>query len=127
MSEEKNCPKPGEFSWNELIASDEAAQKKFYTSLFGWKAEAFGDSEKTYTLFKQGDTMVGGMMKCPQPGSPSHWLAYVSVDDVDATVANAKKLGGKSAVEPMDIPDVGRIAVLIDPKGAAIGLYKSAM
>jgi uncharacterized protein len=49
------------------------------------------------------------------------------VDDVDPAAANAKKLGDRIIVEPMDIPDVGRIAVLLDPKGAAIGLYKSAM
>jgi predicted enzyme related to lactoylglutathione lyase len=127
MSEEKNCPKPGEFSWNELIASDEAAQKEFYTGLFGWTADAFGNGEKPYTLFKKGDTMVGGMMKSPKAGTPSHWLAYVSVEDVDSVAARAKSLGGKIIVEPVDIPDVGRIAVLLDPQGAAIGLYKSEM
>ena len=127
MSEEKNSPKPGEFNWNELIASDEAAQKKFYTGLFGWTAEAFGGDEKPYTVFKKGDTMVGGMMKRPKPDAPSHWLAYVKVEDVDGVAARAKSLGGKIIVEPVDIPDVGRIAVLLDPQGAAIGLYTSAM
>ena len=127
MSEEKDCPKPGEFSWNELIVSDEAGQKKFYTALFGWTAEAFGSGEKPYTLFKKGDAMVGGMMKRPKPDAPTHWLAYVTVDDVDATAANAKKLGGKIIVEPVDIPDVGRIAVILDPQGAPIGVFKSAM
>ena len=120
MSEEKRrCPKPGEFSWNELIASDEGGQKKFYTGLFGWTAEAFGGGEKRpYTLFKKGDAMVGGMMKRPKPDGPTHWLAYVKVEDVDGVAANAKKLGGKIIVEPMDIPDVGRIAVILDPQGA---------
>jgi uncharacterized protein len=128
MSEEKDCLKPGEFSWNELIASDEAAQKKFYTGLFGWTAEAFGGGEKRpYTLFKKGDAMVGGMMKRPKPDGPTHWLAYVKVEDVDGVATNAKKLGGKIIVEPMDIPDVGRIAVILDPQGAPIGLYTSAM
>jgi hypothetical protein len=128
MSEEKNPAKPGEFVWNELISTDEAAQKKFYTSLFGWKAEPFGGGgEHSYTLFKQGDTMAGGMMKSPKPGLPSHWLAYVNVANVDATADTAKKLGGRVVVEPMDIPDVGRIAVVIDPQGAAIGLFKPAM
>jgi len=70
MSEEKDCPKPGEFSWNELVASDEAGQKKFYTGLFGWTAEAFGNGEKPYTLFKKGEFMVGGMMKSPKAWHP---------------------------------------------------------
>lgn len=124
MSEEKNCPKPGEFSWNELVTQDVEASRKFYTSLFGWTAEAFkGD----YTIFKQGDAMAGGMMQCQQKGLPTHWLAYVTVENVDATAASAKKLGAKIVVEPMDISDVGRIAVLVDPQGAALGLFKPAM
>jgi predicted enzyme related to lactoylglutathione lyase len=127
MSEENNCPKPGKFSWNELIASDEAAQKVFYTGLFGWTAKTVDDGKRPYTLFKKGDSMVGGMMKRPQPDGPTHWLAYVSVEDVDSVAVRAKSLGGKIIVEPVDIPDVGRIAVILDPRGAAIGLYKSEM
>jgi predicted enzyme related to lactoylglutathione lyase len=126
MSQETNCPKPGEFSWNELVTNDEPAAKQFYTGLFGWTAQPFG-GPMDYTLFKQGDMMVGGMMKCPQPGLPSHWLAYVTVEDVDATAARAKTLGGQVVMEPFDVPTVGRIAILIDPQGAAIGLFKPAM
>ena len=126
MSENMNCPKPGEFSWNELVSNDVPLARKFYTSLFGWNAEAFAGGND-YTLFKQGDTMVGGLMQCPKPGLPSHWLPYVTVEDVDATAAKAKKLGAQIAVEPFDVPTVGRIAVLVDPHGAAIGLFKPKM
>ena len=136
MSEEKSCPQPGEFSWNELVTTDEAAAQKFYTGLFGWTVEPFGGDkedqaeagdDKNYNLFKQGDTMVGGLMKCPKPGMPAHWLAYVSGEVVDATAAQAVKLGGQVMMPPFDVPDVGRIAVLKDPQGAAIGLFKPAM
>lgn len=120
---EKSCPQVGEFSWNELVAQDLPAAKKFYTGLFGWKAEAFPGG-MDYTLFKQGDTLVGGLMKCPQPGLPSHWLPYVTVEDVDASTAKAKSLGAQVVMDPFDIPSVGRIAVLLDPLGAAIGLFK---
>jgi predicted enzyme related to lactoylglutathione lyase len=71
--------------------------------------------------------MVGGLMQCPKPGLPSHWLPYVTVEDVDATAAKAKKLGAQIAMEPLDVPTVGRIAVLVDPHGAAIGLFKPKM
>ena len=119
---EMRIPEVGEFSWNELVTTDEAGAKKFYTSLFGWSTQAFGGPE--YTLFKQGETMVGGMMKCPKPGLPAHWLAYVTVDDVDATAAKAANLGAKIVMDPFDVPTVGRIAVLVDPQGASIGLFK---
>src|SRR5450755_3214838 len=86
MSEDNQSPmnKPGHFSWNELVTTDEAAAKTFYTGLLGWTTQAFGEG-MDYTLLKKGDTMVGGLMKCPQPGMPAQWLAYVTVEDVDAT------------------------------------------
>ena len=136
MSEEKSCPQPGEFSWNELVTTDEAAAKIFYTGLFRWTVEPFGGNkedqakagdDKNYNLFKQGDTMVGGLMKRPKPGMPAHWLAYVSVEDVDATAVHAVKLGGQVMMPSFDVPDVGRVAVLKDLQGAPIGLFKPAM
>lgn len=115
--------KPGHFSWNELVATNEAVAKKFYTHLFGWQSELFG-AGLAYTLFKKNGEMAGGMMKCPKPGIPAHWLAYVTVENVDATATAAVKLGGEIAMPPQDVPEVGRIAVVIDPQGAAIGLFK---
>ena len=114
---------PGHVSWNELVTTDVAGAGKFYAGLFGWKMEAFS-SGMDYTLFKQGETMVGGMMKNPQPGAPAHWLAYVTVEDVDVYSAKVVKLGGKVAAPPFDVPEVGRIAVVLDPQGAAIGLFQ---
>jgi predicted enzyme related to lactoylglutathione lyase len=126
MSAESNCPKPGEFAWNELLSTDVAAAKKFYGGLFGWNPQSF-PANPDYTIFKQGEMMIGGLMKSPKPGLPSHWLAYVTVEDVDAKVAQAKKLGAQIAMDPFDVPTVGRIAVLVDPQGAALGLFKPAM
>ena len=126
MSKKKSSYEFGRFCWNELVAADPASAQKFYGKLFGWTTEAF-DGEKAYTLFKQGGQTIGGMMPCPQPGRPAQWLAYVLVEDVDATAAKAKKLGGKIVVEPFDVPTVGRIAVLVDPQGAAIAVLKPAV
>ena len=126
MSENKRSYEAGRFCWNELVAVDEESAKEFYTNLFGWTTEAFGGG-KDYTLFKRGKDSAGGMMKCPKPGLPSHWLAYVLVEDVDATATRAKKLGGKIVVDPFDVPTVGRVAVLVDPQGAAIGIFKPAV
>jgi predicted enzyme related to lactoylglutathione lyase len=113
----------GEVSWNELVTTDVTAAKSFYTGLFGWKTESFGTGDG-YTLFKQGDASMGGMMKCPKDDVPAHWLPYVTVDDVDASSSKAVKLGARVVAPPMDVPDVGRVAVLLDPQGAAIGLFK---
>jgi predicted enzyme related to lactoylglutathione lyase len=71
---------------------------------------------------------LGGVMKLPEEaekmGAPPHWEAHVQVDDVDATTAQVKKLGGKVYKEPTDIPEVGRFAVLADPQGASFCVFK---
>ncbi len=116
---------PGRFGWNELVTSDVAGAKKFYTSLLGWTTEPFG-AGMDYTVWKQGSDGVGGLMQAPQSGMPAHWLPYVIVKDVDATAAQAAKLGAQVCMAPFDVPDVGRIAVLADPQGATFGIFKPA-
>jgi hypothetical protein len=123
MSKPKNRPKPGRFCWNELATTNVAAATKFYSGLLGWKTHAFGKG-MDYTQFKKGRDMVGGMLKCPKPGIPAHWVPYAIVDNVDATAKKSARLKGKVLVAPFDIPDVGRIAVLRDPQGAVIGIIK---
>jgi predicted enzyme related to lactoylglutathione lyase len=75
---------------------------------------------------KQGP--LGGVMKSPSDlggeGAPASWIAHVQVDDVDATAARAKALGGRIFREPTDVPTVGRFAVIADPQGAAIAIFK---
>lgn len=127
-SPQPGLPQPGKFIWNELVAANPAKAKKFYTGLFGWQAVPFGKGID-YTLFKlvKNQDGLGGMMKCPVPGAPSHWLPYVCVADVDKSVAKAKKLGAELCVGPLDVPTVGRLAVFRDPQGAAIGIFMPKM
>ena len=126
MSENRTPFEPNRFCWNELVAGDPAVARAFYEGVFGWKAEAFGGASHDYTLFKQGDATIGGMMQCPQPGLPSHWLPYVVVEDLNQTVARAEQLGAKTVLPPREVPTVGRIAVLVDPQGAAFALLQPA-
>ena len=91
-------PPNGSFSWNELMTRDVAAANKFYTELIGWKAEDAGMPGMDYTVFKVGDRQVAGMMAIPSEtpdNVPSHWMAYITVDDVDAAVEKTKQLGGQ--------------------------------
>jgi uncharacterized protein len=122
----------GRFLWYELMATDVAAAKEFYTKALAWGTMPFEGGPIPYTLWTNGspDAMVGGLMELPaearQGGAPSHWLSYVGTPDVDGTVDRAKTLGGQVMMGPQDIPNVGRIAVLTDPQGAAFGVYKPA-
>jgi uncharacterized protein len=107
----------GQFVWYELLTNDGAAAMAFYQHVLGWKTQPFQDD---YTMWVGSQGPLGGVMKLP-PGSPvPHWIGNVMVADADATVAHAVKLGGKVHVEPRDIPQVGRYAVLSDPQGAGI-------
>src|SRR5579862_8422916 len=109
------------FCWNELITPDAGASSAFYSKLFGWKTEAFNKGAD-YVLFKNSEENTGGMMKMPD--GPSHWLPYVVVTDCEASVRKAESLGARIAVPAKDIPTIGRIAVLVDPQGAALGIIK---
>jgi uncharacterized protein len=70
---ESSLAQVGRVCWNELVTTDVAAAKCFYSRLFGSATDPFGGGT-VYTLLKTGDATVGGLMKCPQPGVPAHWL-----------------------------------------------------
>lgn len=124
-------PKTGEVSWNELVATNTAAAASFYGKLFGWQADPFTvegmpPGAPPYMRFKlDSNSMgVGGLMEVPHPEMPSQWIPYVVVDNIDASLAKATKLGAKTCVPVMSIGEVGRIAVIQDPQGATIGLHE---
>lgn len=119
--------KHGAFHWNELRTRDVAAAKAFYADVAGWQAEdmPMPGGQGTYTIFNNADGPVGGMvdMTAMMPAEvPAHWAAFVAVDDVDGAVTAAEKGGGKILMPAFDVPDVGRIAIVEDPTGAAIGI-----
>jgi predicted enzyme related to lactoylglutathione lyase len=112
----------GAFSWCELLTTDVAEAKRFYSTLFGWTLEPAPMPGLEYTLVKYGGEQMGGIMSLPPgcEGMPPSWGVYVTVDDVDATARLAVEMGGKVLVPPQDIPQVGRFCVLQDPQGATI-------
>jgi predicted enzyme related to lactoylglutathione lyase len=118
----------GAFGWNELGTRDTAGAKEFYGAVFGWSA-ADEDSPRvgTYTIWKVGEAMVGGMLDADVAGIPAevppHWLVYFTVEDTDAAVEKAKGAGGEVRMEPIDIP-VGRFAVLADQFGASFAVMQ---
>ena len=119
----------GAFSWSELMTREPEAAAAFYGKLFGWRVESMDMGGGPYHLVKVGDTSVGGIMKTPADAGPMPpaWGCYVTVDDADAIVAQAVALGGQVVVPAMDIPGVGRMAVIADPQGAALSVMQYSM
>ena len=119
---------PGTVLWNELNTHNLDAAKTFYATTLGWTYDAMPMADgENYWIIKSGDATVGGMFGMNDPalkGVPEHWLAYIEVDDVDARVSKLKSAGGQVMRDAFDIPNVGRIAIVKDKNGAALGLMK---
>jgi len=117
---------PNSLCWNELATPDTAKAGEFYTELFGWAKDTKDMGGMSYTSFMNGDRPAGGMYSpTPEMGEiPPNWLAYFAVDDADAKLAKANELGATTIAPAMDIPGVGRFAVIQDPQGAVFGIIK---
>ncbi len=114
----------GVFVWDELGTTDVDGAQRFYGEVFGWTTSDMGPEYGGYRIFQRGETRIGGLMTLPDDSMPAHWQPYVAVGDPDGTTAKATELGGSALLEPMDVPNVGRIAVLRDPQGAVFGIIK---
>lgn len=108
----------------ELHTSDLKKAHDFYAKLFGWKLEDMPMPGGSYTMINVGEGTGGGMMTNPAPGTPSHWMAYVGVDDIDASTKKAKELGATVVQDVMPVGDFGYMSVIMDPTGAAIAMWK---
>ena len=107
---------PNTLFWNELQTHDVEACKAFYSAVFGWANETDGTG---YVAFSQDKRVQAGMMKIdPSWGEvPPHWGVYFMVDDVEATTAKVKELGGIVLVPPTPAGDMGHFSLVQDPQG----------
>jgi uncharacterized protein len=108
----------------ELNTTDVAKAKAFYGKLFDWSLEDVPAGDSTYTMIKVGQGTGGGLMKHPVAGAPSAWLAYVQVDDIDAATKKAKSLGANVMKDVTEVMGAGWLSTIVDPTGAALGLWK---
>jgi predicted enzyme related to lactoylglutathione lyase len=119
-------PLPGTFCWDELHTKDQSAASQFYGALFDWTGKVGADDPMKYWHWMNAGKDIGGMMDLMSPSVPPHWLGYVAVTDVDASCRKARDIGATVVVEPMDLPKVGKFAVVRDPTGATVALFRSA-
>src|SRR4051794_26391172 len=108
----------------EVISADQDRLQRFYAELFDWTANA-DPAMGGYVLMDtgNGDAGIGGGIGPAAGGDGPRVSIYMRVDDLDAYLERAGKLGGSTIVPPMDLPgDSGRIAVFADPDGNKVGL-----
>jgi len=123
----------GHWIWYELLTSDADAAQGFYGKVVGWTAapaEISGaPNPMDYRILTATDgENAGGLMTLPDgaPMSPA-WRGYIGVDDVDAAVAAVESEGGRVLMPAMDVPGVGRMALLADPQGITFYVMKGAV
>jgi predicted enzyme related to lactoylglutathione lyase len=123
---ERSSYEPGTPCWVDLATPDLEAAERFYGELFGWEVPELPNSEEMggYRRAKKGGADVAGMMPLMQEGQPPAWSTYVSVADADATAAAVREAGGAVVSEPMDVMDLGRMAVFTDSEGAFFGIWQ---
>lgn len=116
---------PGTPSWIDLGSPDLTASSAFYTALFGWEAHVAPEPEAGgYTMFTKDGANVAGMGPLFSDEQPAAWSTYITVTDADATVAAAVEAGATVMMEPMTVLDVGRMATMFDPTGAAVCIWQ---
>jgi predicted enzyme related to lactoylglutathione lyase len=123
---ERTSYEPGIPCWVDLGSPDLDASVEFYSALLGWQVPESENVEQTggYRRATKNGADVAGMMPLMQEGQPPAWSSYVSVADADATAAAVKEAGGTVLAEPMDVMELGRMAVFADPSGAVFGIWQ---
>ena len=115
----------GDLGWSQLSTTDAADALDFYAALVGWEKK--GEPAPGYHVFGRGDEMLGGITNLESGQTTPSWMPYITVDDLDATLAKVAGLGGSICLEPMPLPeDSGRIAIIKDPQGVMTGLAQYA-
>lgn len=112
----------GSFIWYELVTPDPDGAKAFYDAVVGWTVAGEAQFPNGYRMIGRSDgKQAGGILPLTDEmrahGARPIWLGYIHADDVDKTAAAIRADGGQVHMEPFDIPDVGRVAMVTDLLG----------
>jgi len=122
---------PGKIVWHDLLTDNVDAVKSFYGALFGWTFNNSGDPEARYTTILFNGIPIGGIVKLERKEGEvnyaSQWMEYISVNNVDMVIEEAKKQNCKIYREPFNIKNRGRIAIFADNRGALIAVITSSV
>jgi predicted enzyme related to lactoylglutathione lyase len=120
---------PGSFTWCELTCRDVEVAKEFYAAVFGWgwASPPFAEGSGYSVFSLPGVPPIAGMVEMDElwpADTPAQWMIYFAVGDTDRVAARTAELGGTVSMEPFDLYNVGRVAVLNDPEGAVFSVLQ---
>lgn len=115
---------PGRPNWVDLATADTSAASSFYGEVFGWATEELGPDAGGYSLLRLHGKQIGGIGPVADPLQPPSWSVYLATPDADQTASKVTANGGTVLSDPMDVGDLGRMAVFSDPTGAAFSVWQ---
>lgn len=123
----RDAPWPdGTPCWADLGAPDIPKARAFYSDVFSWTVPPGGPEVGGYSVAELSGRGVAGVgPKISPPEVPTMWMTYLAASDADATAARINAAGGQVITEPTDVMDIGRMAVGVDPAGAAFGVWQA--
>lgn len=111
--------------WVDLSTSDVDRARDFYSQLLGWSPEEPNEEFGGYFNFRRNDLRIAGCMAAqPGTGVPDVWSVFLQTDDVEKILESAVAHGGQVIVPAMAVADLGVMAYMADPTGAAVGLWQ---
>ncbi|MPZ83500.1 MAG: VOC family protein [Actinophytocola sp.] len=111
--------------WVDLAVADVDKAIEFYTGLFGWDVEKGDQESGFYSMCGVGGKTVAGIGAKQSPEQPTVWTTFLAASDVDKTAGKVTEAGGQVLMEPFDVMDSGRMAMAVDPTGAAFGVWQA--
>jgi len=118
---------PGEWIWIQLLSRDARKAAEFYRAVAGYEVieNTATNQASDYVLTSEGYARATvRTIRSTNPQVQPTWLPFVRVKNVGESVALAKQLGGKALLEPKSELFDGKVAVIADPTGAAIGIME---
>ena len=119
----------GKFVWYDLFTNDLQSTSRFYEELFGWSFSDTASKERLVkTIARDGVPIANAILIDSKKGNVNEclWLSYMSVEDVDRTLMVANKNNGTIYMQPKDLPNRGRIAIVKDPEAALFAIVTSS-
>lgn len=104
----------------EIKAQNGEELGKFYSGLFGWHAQKFGDQNYVLIDTHAGKGINGAIGDTDAPNA----TFYIEVPDLKPALDEIESLGGKIRIPPTEVPNVVTFATFADPEGNVIGLVQ---
>jgi predicted enzyme related to lactoylglutathione lyase len=111
-------------TWIDLGVPDLDRALQFYGAVFGWEFDVGPEEYGGYTTCLLRGRRVAAVSPHFDPSVGAFWNVYLATDDCDRTAERARAAGGTLLVEPTDVMDQGRMAIVRDPVGAQFGLWE---